>query len=169
MTTLSMQAGQPHKFKWLHLIISILITEGIAVTASIFTISQIPIWYVTLNKPSFNPPNWLFGPVWTILYILIAIAAYLVWQRRNGGELYKKARAAYIIQLILNFSWSAVFFGMHEVLGALVVIGLLWLSIIAIIYYFSKFNRVAAWLLVPYLLWVSFAGVLNLYIYLLNR
>jgi benzodiazapine receptor len=168
MSTLSRQAGQPHQFKWLHLIISILITESIAATASVFTISQIPVWYAYLNKPSFNPPNWLFGPVWTVLYILIAIAAYLVWQRRDDSELYKKARAAYIIQLVLNFAWSAVFFGMHQVLGALFVIALLWLSIIAIIYYFSKFNKAAAWLLVPYLLWVSFASVLNLYIYLLN-
>jgi len=168
MTTLSVQAAIPRPFKWLHLIISILITEAIAVTASIFTISQIPVWYTALNKPSFNPPNWLFGPVWTILYILIAIAAYLVWQRRNDSELYQKARIAYVVQLILNFAWSAVFFGMHQVLGALVVIGLLWISIVVIIYYFSKFNKLAAWLLVPYLLWVSFASVLNLYIYLLN-
>ena len=168
MTTLSVQAAIPRPFKSLHLIISILITEAIAVTASIFTISQIPVWYTALNKPSFNPPNWLFGPVWTILYILIAIAAYLVWQRRNDSELYQKARIAYVVQLILNFAWSAVFFGMHQVLGALVVIGLLWISIVVIIYYFSKFNKLAAWLLVPYLLWVSFASVLNLYIYLLN-
>jgi len=169
VTTVSVQAGKPHPFKWLHLIISILITEGIAVTASMFTVSQIPVWYSTLNKPSFNPPNWLFGPVWTTLYLLIAISAYLVWRQRNDSELYKKARAAYFIQLVLNFGWSAVFFGMHQVLGALVVIGLLWVSIIAMIYYFGQFNKIAAWLLVPYLLWVSFASVLNLYIYLLNR
>ena len=169
MTTLSVQDGDRRPFKWLHLIVSILITEGIAVTASVFTISQIPVWYSTLNKPSFNPPSWLFGPVWTTLYLLIATSAYLVWRQRDGSELYKKAKTAYIVQLILNFAWSAVFFGMHQVLGALVVIGLLWLSIVTIIYYFSKFNKVAAWLLVPYLLWVSFASVLNLYIYLLNK
>jgi benzodiazapine receptor len=168
MTTFSVQAGNPRPFKWLHLIISIFITEAIAVTASIFTIPQIPVWYSGLNKPAFNPPNWLFGPVWTILYILIAIAAYLVWRRRNDGELYQKARTAYIVQLVLNFAWSAVFFGMHQVLGALVVIALLWISIVVVMYYFSKFNKLAAWLLVPYLLWVSFASVLNLYIYLLN-
>jgi benzodiazapine receptor len=169
MTTLYVQESDNRRpFKWLPLIVSILITEGIAVTASIFTISQIPVWYSTLNKPSFNPPNWLFGPVWTILYVLIATAAYLVWQRRDDSDLYKKARAAYIMQLVLNFSWSAVFFGMHQVLGALVVIGLLWVSIVTVIYYFGKFTKVAAWLLVPYLLWVSFASVLNLYIYLLN-
>jgi benzodiazapine receptor len=169
MTTIQAQVNQPRKFQWLPLIVSILITEGIAATASMFTISQIPVWYSTLNKPSFNPPNWLFGPVWTILYIMIAVAAYLVWQRRNHSELYKTSRFVYIIQLVLNFAWSAVFFGLHQVLGALVVIALLWVSIVACIYYFGKFSKVAAWLLVPYLLWVSFASVLNLYIYLLNR
>jgi benzodiazapine receptor len=169
MTTLSAQAtGNLRPFKWLHLVISILITEAIAVTASIFTISQIPVWYSAIKKPAFNPPNWLFGPVWTILYVLIATAAYLVWQRRDDSELYRKARSAYFIQLALNFAWSAVFFGKHQVLGAMVVIALLWISIVAIIYYFGKFNKPAAWLLVPYLLWVSFASVLNLYIYLLN-
>lgn len=169
MATVTAPAGQPHSFKWWPLIISILITEGIAVTASLFTISQIPVWYSTLNKPSFNPPNWLFGPVWTVLYIMIAVSAYLVWQRRDGSALWSTARNVYIIQLILNFSWSAVFFGMHQVLGALVVIGFLWLSIIVLMYYFGKFSKAAAWLLAPYLLWVSFASVLNLYIYLLNR
>lgn len=89
MTTLYVQESDNRRpFKWLPLIVSILITEGIAVTASIFTISQIQVWYSTLNKPSFNPPNWLFGPVWTILYILIATAAYLVWQRRDDSDLY---------------------------------------------------------------------------------
>jgi benzodiazapine receptor len=157
------------KFNPLALIVSMVITVSIAVSASFFTISQIPGWYSTLNKPSFNPPNWLFGPVWSVLYIMIAVAAYLVWQRRSSNALYKTTRTIYIVQLLLNFLWSATFFGMHQVLGALVVIALLWVSIVATIHYFYKFNKVAAWLLVPYLLWVSFASVLNLYIYLLNR
>jgi tryptophan-rich sensory protein len=169
MTTLQAQPGERHKFRLLSLIVSLLITQGIAATASLFTLSQIPGWYKTLNKPSFNPPNWLFGPVWTVLYIMIAIAAYLVWQRRVGNPLFNKARVSYFVQLLLNFTWSAVFFGMHQILWALVVITLLWISIVVNIYYFGKFSKVAAWLLVPYLLWVSFASVLNLYIYLLNR
>jgi len=169
MTGTSVATTQPYRLEWLPLIISVLITEGIAVTASLFTISQIPVWYSTLNKPWFNPPNWLFGPVWVTLYLMIAVAAYLVWKRRNKSDVYKTTRNVYIIQLVLNFSWSAVFFGMHQVLGALLVIALLWISIVICIYNFNKFSKVAAWLLVPYLLWVSFASVLNLYIYLLNR
>jgi benzodiazapine receptor len=169
MTTLQAHADGRHKFRLLSLIVSLLITQGIAATASLFTISQIPGWYRTLNKPSFNPPNWLFGPVWTVLYIMIAIAAYMVWQRRVGNPLFSKARISYFVQLLLNFSWSAVFFGMHQIVGGLVVIALLIVSIVINIYYFSKFSKAAAWLLVPYLLWVSFASVLNLYIYLLNR
>ncbi|MBS7563573.1 tryptophan-rich sensory protein [Mucilaginibacter sp. Bleaf8] len=156
------------KFKPLALLISLLITLGIGITASLVTRPQIPSWYPTLHKPSFSPPNWLFAPVWTTIYILIAIAAYMVWQRRQQAPVYHTTRWVYIVQLVLNFSWSIVFFGMHQVLGALVVIGLLWLSIVANIYLFGKFSRTAAWLLVPYLLWVSFASMLNLYIYLLN-
>ncbi|WP_158826412.1 TspO/MBR family protein [Mucilaginibacter lacusdianchii] len=163
-----MNVVKPIKFKPLALIASLTITLGIGITASLITRPQIPSWYPTLNKPSFSPPNWLFAPVWTTIYILIAIAAYLVWQRRDYSNLYTRARTTYVLQLVLNFMWSMVFFGVHQILGALVVIGLLWLSILLCIYYFGKFSRVAAWLFVPYLLWVSFASLLNLYIYLLN-
>jgi benzodiazapine receptor len=156
------------KYKPVALIVSLFITVGIGITASFATRPQIPVWYAHLNKPSFSPPNWLFAPVWSIIYILIGIAAYLVWQRRNTSITYSNARAFYFIQLLLNFLWSIVFFRMHQVLGALVVICLLWISILVIMYYFNKFCRMAAWLLLPYLLWVSFASVLNLYIYLLN-
>jgi len=169
MATLQVQAQHKGTIKWWALVVSIIITEGIAYTASLFTRPQIAGWYSTLNKPSFNPPNWLFAPVWTTLYILIAIAAWLVWQRRNDSSLYATTRNVYIIQLVLNFAWSMVFFGLQQTLGGLVVIVFLWLSIVANIYLFGKFSKVAAWLMVPYLLWVSFASVLNLYIYLLNR
>ena len=155
-------------FKFVPFLISLLITLSIGGIAGFFTTSQIKVWYVYLNKPSFNPPNWLFGPVWTVLYIMIAIAAYLVWQRRDQSEAFKKARIIYFIQLLLNFSWSIVFFGLHQVLDALVVIALLFVSIIININAFSKFSKIAAWLLVPYLLWVSFASILNLSIWMLN-
>ncbi|WP_295773088.1 TspO/MBR family protein [uncultured Mucilaginibacter sp.] len=154
--------------KWLALILSILITEGIAFTASMFTRPEISGWYATLTKPSFNPPNWLFAPVWTTLYLLIAIAAWLVWKNRHLHQAFGTVVFVYVIQLALNFSWSFVFFGMHQILGGLIVIALLWLSIIVNMFYFSKFSKPAAWLLLPYLLWVSFASVLNFYIYLLN-
>ncbi|MFA6087867.1 TspO/MBR family protein [Mucilaginibacter sp.] len=157
------------KFQSIPLIISILITLSIAYTASIFTRPQIQGWYTTLHKPSFNPPNWLFAPVWIVIYVLIAIAAYLVWKLRDGSAMYKTAVIIYIVQLLLNFSWSIVFFGMHEIFDGLVIIISLLVAIILNINWFGLFSKAAAWLLVPYLLWVSFATLLNLSIYILNK
>lgn len=157
------------RFQFWPLAISIIITLAIAGVASYFTVPQIPGWYSTLQKPGFNPPNWLFGPVWTVLYIMIAIAAYLVWQRRNHSVDYANARNTYFLQLLFNFLWSIVFFGMHQIFAALAIITLLWVSIIVNIYFFGKMSKVAAWLLVPYLLWVSFASLLNFSIYVLNK
>ncbi|MFB9845174.1 TspO/MBR family protein [Mucilaginibacter ginsenosidivorans] len=164
-----METTHQKKIQYLPLAISIIITLFIGFAASFFTRPEISGWFVTLKKPSFNPPNWVFAPVWTTLYILIGISAYLVWKRRDDSGIFKVTAAVYVIQLILNFSWSLVFFRMHELLGALIVIKLLWLMILATIIYFGKFSKVASWLLVPYLLWVSFATVLNFSIYLLNR
>ncbi|QJD95147.1 tryptophan-rich sensory protein [Mucilaginibacter robiniae] len=164
-----MHATSPKPSKTVALVISLLIPLAIGITASMVTRPQIAGWYAALHKPAFNPPNWLFGPVWTIIYILMGIAAWLVWQKRSSSQLYSSAMFIYVVQLVLNFSWSMVFFGLHQIAGALAVITLLWMSIGIAIYYFSKFSRVAGWLLVPYLLWVSYASALNLYIYLLNR
>ena len=150
-------------------IISLTITFTIGFVASLFTRPQIAGWYALLQKPSFNPPAGLFAPVWSTLYVLIAIDAYMVWQKRDSTPAYKTTATIYIIQLLLNFFWSIIFFGMHQILGALIIITLLWISIILNIIWFGKFSKLAAWLLVPYLLWVSFAGMLNLNIYLLNR
>ncbi|EHQ28940.1 TspO/MBR family protein [Mucilaginibacter paludis] len=160
---------QPQRFKFLPFIISILITLSIGGVASFFTLPQIKGWYVYLHKPSFNPPNWLFGPVWTLLYIMMGVAAYLIWQQRARRVKYGQARNIYLLQLLFNFSWSIVFFGMHQILAALVVIVLLWVSIVVNIVLFGRINKTAAWLLVPYLLWVSFASVLNFAIYILNK
>lgn len=160
---------QPRKFQFGPFIISLLITFAIGLVASLFTTPQIHGWYASLQKPVFNPPNWLFAPVWTALYMMIAIAAYLVWKRRNNSAAYRKARQIYFWQLLFNFSWSILFFGLHQILIALIVIALLWLSIIATMYAFNRFSKVACWLLLPYLLWVSFAGLLNFSIYMLNR
>ena len=157
------------KFQPLPFIVSLAITLAIGFVASLFTRPQIAGWYVTLKKPSFNPPNWAFPVAWTVLYIMIAIAAYMVWKQRNRTMTYRTTAIIYFVQLLLNFSWSIIFFGMHEIFGALIIIGLLWISIIFNIIYFGKFSKTAAWLLMPYLLWVSFAGLLNLNIYLLNR
>jgi benzodiazapine receptor len=155
-------------FKILPFIINLLIPLGIGGVAAIFTTPQIKTWYVYLNKPSFNPPNWIFGPVWTMLYIMIGIAACLIWQHRDEGKNYINARRIYIFQLLFNFSWSIVFFGLHQIFGALIIIVLLLISIIINIKSFSRISVAAAWLLVPYFLWVSFASTLNLFIYLLN-
>ncbi len=165
----SVSMNQARRFNPGALIISLMMVAAIAATASFFTISQIPGWYRTLQKPSFSPPNWLFGPVWTCLYVMIAVAAYLVWQRRDNSSFYKTTRTIYFVQLLLNFLWSIVFFGMHQVLAALLIIVLLLINIGVLIYRFNHFSKTASLLLVPYILWVSFASILNFYLYLLNR
>lgn len=161
----------PHqdKFQLLPFVISLVITLGIGVVASMFTRPEIAGWYVNLNKPSFTPPNWLFPVAWTTLYILIGTAAYLVWKQRDGSSTYKTTATIYTIQLLLNFSWSIVFFGMHQIFGGLIIIILLLAFIILNINYFGQFRRLAAWLLVPYALWVSYATLLNISIYILNK
>jgi len=156
------------KFQFFPFIINLLIVLAIGFVASFVARPEIPGWYSTLKKPSFNPPPWLSGSVWIILYILIAIAAYLIWKHRSRKPAYKITRAIYFIQLFLNFLWFIVFFGLHQIFGALIIIILLWLSIGITIHWFNKFNKIAGWLLIPYLLWVSFAGVLNASIYFLN-
>jgi len=149
--------------------VSLLITLGIGIVASLFTRPEIATWYSKLNKPSFTPPNWLFPVAWTTLYVMIAIAAYIVWQHRDRTVRFVNTRVIYIAQLLLNFSWSIVFFGMHQILAALVVIVLLLILIALNIRWFGSYSRTAAWLLVPYLLWVSYATALNLSIYILNK
>jgi benzodiazapine receptor len=158
-----------NKFKPVALIISLIITLTIGIVASTFTRPEIKGWYATLNKPSFTPPNWAFPVAWTTLYILIAIAAYMVWKLRDGSSTYKTAVIIYIVQLALNFSWSIVFFGMHQMMGALVVIVGLLVAIILNISWFNRFSKIAAWLLVPYLLWVCYATLLNISICVLNK
>jgi translocator protein len=157
------------KFQFVPFLISLLITLAIGVVAFLFTRPQIVGWYSTLSKPWFNPPSWVFAPVWTCIYILIALSAYLVWQRRDDSTNYLTARSVYIIQLILNFSWSIVFFGLHSILGGLLVVILLWACIVLNVRWFGKISKTAGLLLLPYFLWVSFATLLNFNIYLLNR
>jgi tryptophan-rich sensory protein len=122
-----------------------------------------------LNKPSWQPPAWLFGPVWTLLYVLMGIALYLVWRAGLAAKGVKLALAIFFVQLVLNALWSFAFFGAESPLAGLVVIVALWAMIAATIAAFAPVSRAAAALLVPYILWVSFATVLNAAIYLLNR
>jgi len=150
------------------LVIAIGISEMAGIIGSVFTISAIPNWYAGLVKPALNPPAWVFGPAWTTLYALMGIAAFLVW--RNGWEkkAVKTALGVFGIQLFLNAVWSIIFFGLHNPGWALVDIILLWLAIVWTIAVFYKISKPAAYLLLPYILWVSFAAYLNYSIWMLN-
>jgi tryptophan-rich sensory protein len=138
--------------------------------SGIVTKSSIETWYPTLIKPSFNPPNWIFAPVWTMLYIMMGIAAGLVWNRMDSNkELVKKALVFFAIQLALNSLWSCLFFGLKNPMLALVEIVLLWLMIYETYIKFAKIDKIASYLFIPYLFWVSFATVLNASIWWLNK
>jgi len=152
----------------LKLVISLIIPQLAGGLGSYFTIGSVKDWYPTLVKPVLNPPAWVFGPVWTTLFAFMGIAAFLIW--RNGLERrdVKIALGVFIGQLVLNTLWSIIFFGLHSPGGALIEIIFLWLAILATIIMFSKISKPAAWLLIPYILWVSFAGFLNYSIWQLN-
>lgn len=138
--------------------------------SGIVTQSAITDWYPTLIKPSFNPPNWIFAPVWSMLYVMMGVAAGLVWDRMDSNkEVVKKALIVFAIQLALNALWSYLFFGLHNPMLAGLEIIILWLVIYETYLQFSKINKIAAYLLLPYLAWVSFAMVLNASIWWLNK
>lgn len=124
-------------------------------------------WYASLNKPSWNPPNWIFGPVWTLLYTMMATAAWLVW-RRGGFRLNAAPLCVFLLQLVLNGLWSWLFFGLRNPAAAFAEIVALWLAIAATLWLFLPASRIAAWLLAPYLAWVTFAAVLNFTLWRLN-
>ena len=134
------------------------------------TRESITTWYPTLGKPSFNPPNWILAPVWTLLYIMMGVAAGLVWNRiESYKKKKKKALIFFIIQLVLNALWSYLFFGLHNPLLAGIEIIILWLMIYETYIKFVKINKTAGYLLLPYLAWVSFAMILNWSIWWLNK
>ncbi len=136
---------------------------------SLATTKAIPTWYKDLTKPSFNPPGWLFGPAWTVLYLMMAVAAWLVWKQGIGAAGVKLALAVFLVQLVLNALWSVLFFGLRSALAGLVGISGLWLAILATIVLFLRVSVPAGVLLLPYIGWVSFAAVLNAAILRLNR
>lgn len=144
---------------------SVVACEAAGIVGSVFTISAIPVWYAALQKPWFTPPNWLFAPVWLVLYFLMGGTLYLLWGKRprSGGALW-----AFGLQLLLNAVWSAVFFGAHELFYGFVVIAALWLAILATVALSYRVSRSAAALLIPYIVWVTIASALNYYVWVLN-
>ena len=147
---------------------SILIAQITGAIGSFFTTPAIPTWYAALRKPPFSPPNWLFAPVWISLYTLMGLSAFLIWRQRKRDKPVREALAIYTLQLILNASWSAAFFGLRSPTAGVLVIIVLWLAILLNIQRFFKISRIAGLMLIPYLLWVSFAAVLNYSIMILN-
>lgn len=138
------------------------------VIGSIFTTPAIQGWYATLVNPSFNPPNWVFAPVWTGLYLLMGISAFLVWRKGLDNHLVNSGLRIFILQLILNTLWSFLFFGLKSPLLGLIEIVLLWIAIVLTILSFFRVSKLAGILLLPYILWVSFATILNFSLWRLN-
>lgn len=156
--------------RYVKILILVVICIAAGYLGSLATQASVTTWYQTLVKPSFNPPDWLFGPVWGILYILMGIAGGLVWDKiESDPERVKKALTFFAIQLILNILWSFLFFGWKNPLLAMFEIALLWLMIYETWMQFSRIHKVAGYLFIPYLLWVAFAAVLNANIWWLNR
>lgn len=149
----------------LSLIFSLLICHAAGIVGSLFTVQAIPTWYETIIKPSFNPPSWVFGPVWLLLYTLMGIALYLLWQK---GAKRRKEIVIFYGQLFFNALWSIFFFGFHNILLALFDLILIWLLTAVLIARIWRQEKAITLLLAPYLLWLSFAAVLNYAILLLN-
>jgi benzodiazapine receptor len=147
---------------------SIIICQLAGVVGSIFTISAIPTWYASLNKPWFTPPNWLFGPVWLTLYTLMGISLYLVWSKGFKKKKAKIALGIFAIQLGLNALWSFLFFGLQSPLLGLAGIIPLWIFIALSIWAFYRVDKKAACILIPYIMWVTVATALNYYVLILN-
>lgn len=153
---------------YLRLIGCIVLCQSAGIIAAILTAQSVQTWYPTLLKPSFNPPSWLFGPVWIVLYLMMGIALYLIWQRSGTGQNVQTAVIFFIIQLVLNAAWSLIFFGLQSPFWAFVEIVALWIAILITIILFREISRTASYLLVPYILWVTFAAILNFSIWRLN-
>ena len=154
--------------KTIKFITAVLVCEGVGILGSILTIPSINTWYQALNKPSFSPPNWIFGPVWTTLYFLMGVAIFLILDKKITRAK-NNILILFSLLLFLNFLWSNIFFGLHLPLWAFIEIIFLWINILLLVILFWKYSKPASILLVPYLLWVSFASLLNLSIVILNK
>jgi len=157
-----------NKSQFFKLLASLALPLGLGAIAGLFTADAVPEWYETLNRPSFNPPNWLFGPVWTTLYIFLGISLFLIWKQSASKER-NLAIFVFLLQQALNFGWSFIFFYFNLIGFALIEIILLWISIVIMIVLFYKIKPIAAYINIPYLIWVTFATILNASYYLLNR
>lgn len=149
------------------ILISTITTLALGIASGFSTIQSITDWYQYLNKPSFNPPNWIFGPVWTLLYLMMGIAFAMIWHSRHPQK--NKAMLLFAIQFVFNLAWSFLFFNCHLLGIAFIEILLMGCFIALTINSFYKINKLAAYLLIPYLCWVSFAAVLNGAIWFLNK
>jgi translocator protein len=152
----------------IRLVIAILIAQAAGLIGSLFTTPRIPTWYADLIKPDFTPPGWVFGPAWVALYTLMGIASLRIWQRRHTPGPARSALVLYGVQLFFNVLWSVLFFGMRNPGLALIEIVVLWGMILWMMALFYRIDRYAAYLLIPYAVWVAFAAVLNFSIWRLN-
>lgn len=152
----------------MRLVVFILIAQAAGLIGTFFTFDAIPTWYASLAKPSFSPPNWIFGPVWTTLYTLMGIAAFFIWEERFHKTHASRGMNWYWLQLFLNAIWSPIFFGAQNLGLALIVIGLMWFAIAKTVYEFGKVKLWLGILLVPYVAWVSFASFLNYTLWMIN-
>jgi tryptophan-rich sensory protein len=150
------------------LVVSLVACQFAGAIGAIFTTPAIPTWYATLQKPSFSPPNWLFAPAWITLYLLMGVAAFLIWRQGLAQKGVRAALVIFLVQLVLNALWSVVFFGLQSPLWGVVVIIALWIAILITIIKFFKLSTAAGSLMLPYILWVSFAAVLNVALFMLN-
>lgn len=157
-----------HKVNWSQLTIAILFCQAAGIFGTVFSTPTIPAWYMTLAKPAFTPPNWVFGPVWLLLYTLMGISLYLIWQHPGNGRDKAHGLMFFYIQLVLNAAWGMLFFGFRSPLIAFVDVVLLWVTVVVTMTYFRKVSTTAAGLLLPYIVWVSFAVILNFVIVVLN-
>ena len=156
------------KIDWKKLVGAIILCQMAGVIGSFFTAPAIRNWYTFLVKPAINPPSWLFAPVWSTLYTLMGISLYIVWQKGLGKKKVRDAILWFLIQLVFNAFWSVVFFGLRNIFAAFITIVALWILIIIVVLKFYRLDRGAGYLLLPYLLWVSFAAYLNFSLWLLN-
>jgi tryptophan-rich sensory protein len=157
------------KQNYIKLFVSIVVAQLAGIIGSLYTSNSISTWYKTLVRPEIAPPNWVFGPVWTTLYMLMGISAYIIWSKGYSDKKVKLALTVYFGQLLLNTLWSILFFGLQDIRSAFIEIIALWIMIALNVFLFGKISKTAGYLLIPYLLWVSFASYLNYLFMILNN